>query len=347
MYKSFIQAVLLIFVASITHGQDTIVHFIKDNPDKSSIYFRYNGKILVDINSDRAMPLASTVKIIVAIEYAEQAAAGTINPNTLIDTSDINRYYIPNTDGGAQPGWTNLMTSQNLFVDGKVSLEEVVKGMINFSSNANTEYLIDLLGLDNVNMRTETLGLKSHTPLYYFISALKVINDHSKEELENMSLDEYVSAANSNHTMLKNDRNIVNTITALTIDKQYIWSNRLPAASTHDYASIMQKINGREYFSPEAQKNIDIVMEGILQNPANRKWLKHAGMKGGSTMWILTKVMYATKTDDETVELAYFFNDLSLTEQLKLQKDMNKFELAILSNKEGARDRITELLNSK
>ena len=36
---------------------------------------------------------------------------------------------------------------------------------------------------------------------------------------------------------------------------------------------IMKKINSRTYFSKETQKYLDEVMEWILDNPANQKWL--------------------------------------------------------------------------
>jgi D-alanyl-D-alanine carboxypeptidase len=70
-----------------------------------------------------------------------------------------------------------------------------------------------------------------------------------------------------------------------------------------------------------------------MENPANQQWLKHAGMKGGSTAWVLTKTLYATTTDGKRIELAYFFNDLYPEENKKLQGWMNDFELKILRDK--------------
>lgn len=51
----------------------------------------------------------------------------------------------------------------------------------------------------------------------------------------------------------------------------------------------MKKINSRTYFSKETKKYLDKVMEWILDNPANQKWLEHLGMKSGSTAFFLTK----------------------------------------------------------
>jgi len=337
------------FVNNASAQQETLViaDFIKNNPEKSAMYLVQNGKVLADIHSDRKSPLASTVKIIVAIEYATQAAAGKISPAAMIDTVELGKYYMPNTDGGAHPLWLATMQKQGLVNEGKVSLEEVAKGMINFSSNANTEYLLDLLGLENINAQLDKLGLKEHEKLYYFVSALAVINGKALSELEKMSLSEYIIETNKAHEQFKNDKNYKSTIKNIPLDAQKVWSDRLVRSTPKEYVSIMQKINGRKFFGEKVQRNIDIVMEGILANPVNRQWLAHAGMKGGSTLWVLTKSCYATTTTGETTEFAYFFNNLTIAESIQLRKNMDSFELAILNNRDGKRDEILEILKGK
>ena len=82
---------------------------------------------------------------------------------------------------------------------------------------------------------------------------------------------------------------------------QRAWSDRLPAATTTDYVAIVEKINSRTFFDKPTQQFLDEVMEGILANPANRQWLAHAGMKGGSTAFVLTKGLYATDKNGNQV----------------------------------------------
>ncbi len=62
-----------------------------------------------------------------------------------------------------------------------------------------------------------------------------------------------------------------------------------------------------------------------MENHANKTWLTHAGMKGGSTIFVLTKALYATLKDGTKIEMAYFFNDLTGDENQRLQKWMNHF----------------------
>ena len=74
------------------------------------------------------------------------------------------------------------------------------------------------------------------------------------------------------------------------------------------------------------------VLEFIMENPANRQWLKHAGGKGGSTASVFTKASYASTKKEQRFEIIYFFNNLTDAENTQLQKWSNTFELAILSN---------------
>lgn len=286
------------------------------------------------------MPLASTVKIIIAIEYAEQASAGKINPDELIEVTELDKFYVPNTDGGAHPNW--LKKAGNKIQDNQIPIREIAKGMIAFSSNANTEWLCEKLGLENINGRLDSLGVKNHTDIYYIVSALfigkeKFSNLKNKElqtELSRMPIEEYRKATIDIHSKLKTDSVYKNEVGDLEINIQKVWSDNLPSSTVEEYVGIMQKINSRTYFSEATQRHLDEVMEFLLENPANRQWLEHSGMKGGSTAFVLTKALYATDKKGNKTELAYFMNDLGIIENTRLQISMNEFELKTLTSKE-------------
>ena len=53
---------------------DYLVHYLNNEPEQSAFFISYNGEELVSKQPDQLLPLASTVKIIVAIEYAYQVA---------------------------------------------------------------------------------------------------------------------------------------------------------------------------------------------------------------------------------------------------------------------------------
>jgi D-alanyl-D-alanine carboxypeptidase len=324
-----------------------LAEFIRDNPDRASIYLVQNDSVLADFHSDRVMPLASTVKIIIAIEYARQAAAGMINPNEWIDTALPARFYIPNTDGNAHPNWLKDMEDNHNIVNGKVRLEEIAKGMIRYSSNANTEFLMEKLGLDSINSNLARLGLIYHQPLYPIVSALFVLKGMKEEVAKKMPMDAYIDSCYAIHKrLLANDNTLKQSLDRIPMYIQKIWSDRLPGSTTAEYVSILKKINDRNFFDAPTQNQMDTLMGGVMENPLNSAWLVHAGMKGGSTAFVLTMAMYATTRTGEKTEVAYFFNNLKPSECLFWQTCLNDFHLAILKDKKK-RNELLAIINSQ
>lgn len=96
------------------------------------MYVMENDRVLIDYQSDVKRPLASVLKIILAIELAEQAAEGRIDMNEAVPLDSLRRFYIPGTDGGAHPSWLDAL-GPAVTADGTVSLMEAAKGMIHYS----------------------------------------------------------------------------------------------------------------------------------------------------------------------------------------------------------------------
>lgn len=338
----------LSFSAICQTQADTLLNFIKQNPTRSSIYLQKNDTTVAALNENKLMPLASTVKILVALEFAKQAANNVVDENAMILLSELNRYYIPNTDGGAHPAWIKYEKSKGHITNDSISLLNVARGMILFSSNANTEYLMDLLGLDNVKNNIQLLGIKQHTAIYPLVASLFIYQNprHLKEEkliksINRLDDETYSRFIYDIHKALKYSDTLKTKFRPqdLTEKMQHTWSNRLPASTTKDYVRICKIINNRKFFSTETYKILSKVLESIMENPVNKINFKYAGMKGGSTSWILTKALYATTVKDDKIEMAYFFNELNPQENAMLQRCMNSFELAVLTD-EGFRKKM-------
>ncbi|MFZ1528484.1 MAG: serine hydrolase [Ferruginibacter sp.] len=344
-------AALMIIPANAQSPADSILHFIKNNKSRSSLYLVQNDSVLARQNENMLMPLASTVKIMVAIEFAKQAGKKVIDEKSLVPLKELDKYYLFNTDGGAHPAWLQFEKKQNHIVNDSIPLIDVARGMILFSSNANTEYLMDLLGMDNVKNNIQLLGLKKHTALYPVVASLFMYQNPKRLKEEKIikgikALDEehYCRYIFDMHNALKYDTVLKASFNPfdLSMNMQKLWSNRLTASTTKEYAHIGSILNRRKYFDQATYAILSLVLESVMENPANKNWLKHAGMKGGSTAFVLTKALYATTQKEEKIEMAYFFNDLTQAENSKLQKWMNAFELSVLSKPEF-RDRIRTL----
>ena len=145
---------------------DSFFNFINANKNRASVYITRNDTVLARLNENKLMPLASTLKILVAIEFAQQSTHETINENSYVHLDELNKYYIPNTDGGAHPAWLEYAKNKKEIKGDSVKLIDVARGMTMFSSNANTDFLMDLLGFDNVKDNIILFKLKQHTAIY-------------------------------------------------------------------------------------------------------------------------------------------------------------------------------------
>ena len=184
--KNIFVILFLILTHSVTaqSAADSLLSFIKNNSSRSALYLLRNDTILVRLNENKMMPLASTVKILVAVEFAKQAGANVIDPEEMIALKDLDRYYIPFTDGNAHPMWLQFETRRGNIKNDSIPLLNVARGMSIFSSNANTDYLISRLGIDNVNNNTRLFGIKDHTPLYPLVASLFVYQNPQKRKEE-------------------------------------------------------------------------------------------------------------------------------------------------------------------
>lgn len=322
-------------------GADSMLNFITRNKERSAFYVTINDTVLAAQNENKVMPLASTVKIIVAIEFAKQVGNHIIDENKRVAVSELNRYYIPNTDGGAHPEWLAFEKQNNHVRDDSIQLIDVARGMIMFSSNANTEYLMDLLGFDNVQNNIKLFGLKDHTRLYPLVSSLFLYqNPHNAKEekvikaIGELTDDVYCKTIFQIHDALKNDSAIKKKfrLRDLSMAMQKMWSDRLVAASAKTYVHLCGILNQRKFLDSNSYKVLSHVLEFLMENPINQKHYKHFGIKNGNTSFVLTEAFYATMQNGNRVEAAYFFNDLTEAENQKLQFWLNDMRLGLTLN---------------
>lgn len=98
---------------------DYILKHLKSNPQTTSLYVAENGVQIITYQSDIVRPLASTVKILIAVEYAMQIDSGKLTKDRSVSIHDLNRYYYKNTDGNAHENWLTAMDRE-----GKVKKKE-------------------------------------------------------------------------------------------------------------------------------------------------------------------------------------------------------------------------------
>ncbi|MGG0186226.1 serine hydrolase [Bacillus rhizoplanae] len=323
-----------------------VASFVEENKDQknSALLVKRNDKLVYSINSNVVLPVASTMKLIVALEFTRQVGEGKIDPNELVSMNDINRYYVPKTDGGAHERWQNVLMKKGLIEENAVTLEQVARGMMKFSSNANTEYLMERLGIENINENINKLGLPSHQPLFPIVSSLYIPGYLYKElhvpkqqlahTLRTMPQEEYCRYAMLIHERLKQKGPQLQNEIPLFLGEKYdkIWSDRLPAASANDYMILLEKANHQKGFTKEEEKEWSQLVESDMQGKKYRQHFRHAGQKNGYTPWSLSKAVYATDKHGNCTEIVFLANNVNEEDSVELRKHLLNLHFQILQS---------------
>lgn len=334
-------------------NSDYFIKHLKENPETTSFYLAENGEPVITYQSTFIRPLASTVKILIAIEYAMQVEENKIQKEQRIPLDDLNRFYLKNTDGGAHEGWLDALKQDGGIQNNEVTLHNVTKGMITYSSNANTDYLINLLGVDAINKRKTELGLTQHEEVYPIVGALFIPDFVQKDGmsekelidvLQKMSMEDYRRLAQSRSLQMKSGEiNTSETTFDLSADVQRVWSDRLIGASANDYGKLLALISNDE-LPPIAAKTIRDLMEWPMQlNKENHKRYAHIGTKGGSTLFVLNNAMYVENLNGNQYEVVFLFDDLNFIEHFLLRLNRNSFESKLLRDADY-RDKVRDAL---
>lgn len=349
LYKKFAVLFFIIFSSPCNHAQaqsdpakaDSFYNFIKANPLRSSVYITRNDTATARLNENKLMPLASTVAMLVAIEFAQQSTHEVINENTYVSLANVEKFYIPFIDSAAFNTWLDKATVNNEIKNGTIKLVDIARGMIIYGCYANADYLMDVLGFDNVKDNITLFKLKQHTAIYPFAGSLftfhipkKSSEDKLLKSLAKYSDKKYSMEAYYNHQDLKEDSSFKETFSPerFTAKLQKMWNDNLPSATTKEYVMVAQALNNREVLDEDAFFPIAEVLEYPMEKKEFQQLYKHFGAKTGKTPFIFTRVIYYTQKDGTRIESAIFFNGLSPAEEKKLEDWQPNFEAQFISD---------------
>ena len=338
-----IMLVIYLSFKKLLNDPSYIMKFAKlqKNTNNVSLIINRNGERQISINPNIILPLASTVKIVIAMEYARQISEGIIDQNTIIPKEELDKFHVKGTDGGAHEGWLKHFNNKDNF-----SLKEIAIGVITFSSNANTEYLLHYLEMDNINSIPKKYGLNYHSNIYPIVSALYISNyvaeqdptltkDELLEKIKGLSDKEYVeyTLLIHQHLLNKTSHPYLQKEVKLDLNFQRVWSDRLPASTAEDYLKLMTLINNRELENSIMQKTLeDIMGYGLMASPKNKETFEFAGHKGGSTAFLYTYAAYATDRQANKTEIVLLSNNLNRFQIIKISKNLNSFVQKVLLN---------------
>jgi len=320
---------------------DSFYNFLNSNRDRASVYITRNDTVIARLNENKLMPLASTFQLLVGIEFAQQSTHELINENAYVNLEEIQKYYMPEIDSSAQMAWQEYLKTHNEIKNGAVKLVDVARGMMMFGCNANTDYLMDLLGFDNVKENIALFKLKQHTAIYPITGSMFIYQVPRKsseakliKEVSKYSDKKYSMEAYYNHKDLKEDSTLKESYKTeqFTPTLQKMWGDKLPASTAREYVSVVQALNNRELIDEDAFFTVGEVVEYPMEKKDFQKRFKYYGNKTGYTTHIFTTVFYCTQKDGTRMEAAIFFNNLAPTEVARLQQWVEPFKEQLISD---------------
>lgn len=319
--------IVLIGLIGGVNAQGDVIDYIRNNLDDVAIMcFQADAPDHgVYHNVDEAFPLASTHKIVILAEYARQVGRGILNPNEQIDPTALELYWLRRTDGGAHQAWLDSLDET-----ATVTLNQVVRGMIQFSSNANTDYLLQLLGEDAFRDLYEQLGLENTDYLGMFLGAVLHLGNH---ETRKLSVSD-VEALDTVTTLAEQDRlaqrfltdeqwrerelayrNILTNFGLPDPNVQSAYFDRFEQrGSPADMLRVMQAAYG---FTDALSEDEQAIMQEHLSwlfevNPNNAQTFAELGFKGGSLPGIFTSAWYGQLIDQEGIYLSVMYRNIPL-----------------------------------
>ncbi|MCB8945488.1 MAG: serine hydrolase [Ardenticatenaceae bacterium] len=307
------------------------LRYLLDNPQDVGLAIYRLGEEAngVYLNADIPMPLASVVKLIHLVAYAEAVAAGQLNPLSTIPLAELDRYYLPRSDLGAHQDAVNeLIANGRTFGDPpQILLDEVPWLMIRHSSNAATDYLHMLLGQTAIEETAVSLGLSQQTAPCPFLAQFLAMSNHVRTaDNDRAALEAYLADPTlyGTESMLLFD--------AFTQDETFradeiSWraDNRRPSLPTQQFftANLNAQGTARQYAALMARlaqnglSNGDssFIARRFLEWPmvfqVNQDLFDNLGYKNGRFPGLHTTVYYAYP-DGQTIPIviALFFHNL-------------------------------------
>jgi beta-lactamase class A len=301
----------------------------------------------VYLNAEAPMPLASVVKVLHLVAYAEAVAAGELDPTGMVLLDELDAFYLPTIDLGAHTrALSELEDNGRVFGSPPtVLLDEVPGMMIASSSNAATDYLHLLLGQKRLEETAVSLGLTSQTAPCPFLGQFLVMSNHIlPRDNDYQAWESYLADPVSfgRDAMLlteafSNDDKFRQT--AIDWRRQ----TRLPSGRTQrlfsqdfnaqgsaaDYAALMARIAQNGLNNGESSYIARRFLEWPMRFTDNQVLFSNLGYKNGSLPGILTTVYYAYPNGETApIVVALFFRDLEGRTFREMRDNLAQDELA-------------------
>jgi D-alanyl-D-alanine carboxypeptidase len=272
-------------------------------------------------NADTPLILASTVKLVVLAAYEQAVAQGELDPQEQVSAAELERYYLPLTDGSAHAqGLASLGLESDALgfsrdPQAPICLDDIARIMIHYSGNAETDYLIARLGSEPIAAVLQAAGFEQHSTVRPILGALLAIFNHEKplwkagqrlsllaefergdtralEQLEERYRND--AAWRAAQIAFLQSEAFAAGAAKMTWEDQVQIGQWMPRGTAREYARLMAKIASGNFLSPQ----ISARMQRTLENqpfdwPLRLLYFRRYGGKDGLTAGLLALASYA------------------------------------------------------
>ncbi|WP_262378585.1 class A beta-lactamase-related serine hydrolase [Bacillus pumilus] len=321
---------VLLYKRDMKKTKEDLLTFVTKNKKDVSVTIIENEDVVLDWNGNQKTPLASTMKLVVLFHFVKAVSSGGIKLDEKVALSDVERFYIDRTDGGAHTYWLEV----NDFSE-HATLLDVAKGMMQVSSNACTDYLIDRLGLEKINDQMKQAGLSEHDELMPVTPKLlwsSYVADHRRDALKQMSgvsHEQYKSLMNEIFNIMNNDPEQKKALeekmmkkNLLSLRIQSLLTQKMTRSTTNQYAHFMKRLQDELLTTEEKRLFSQIVLGETFKTETDQ----YLWYKGGATLFVFTAALYR-KTDTSTISLSLFINDPKADNSHWIEEVFNEFIL--------------------
>ncbi|CAD8061312.1 unnamed protein product [Paramecium sonneborni] len=333
-------------------AQPTMIDFFQNNQNKVTFTAITDGKTLIDYFGNRDQDLMSVFKITVAIEFSRQANEKIIDKDQFVSINDINKFFVPSIDIYHQQ-FLDIWKANDWIVDNKMKLQDVVKGMIAFSSNSCTEFLQSLLTMKSIQELVDSVKLHQ-TQAYYlasyqlsYLNLHNLPNDEYIKEIDSLTSEQVLNRSNNIHNILvTGSQEAINLLKRgnelLNAQVLAIQTKQFTKSTTNAYAKLMDQLNNQELFD-QGFYDIFYPLIGIveLSNPGLKKLFNHVGAKGGSsaiqndTACVFSQAQFSELQHAlpyKTISYAFFMENLFWDDYESIIIGFNSFKTMLSTN---------------
>ena len=289
-----------------------LLDWMRTNGDRVGLVVRRGDDGAVCHNEDGFFPLAAARVVLVLGAYAEAVAQRRVDPDELVPLPEVQDWWVRATDSGAHMDAERDWRKRDRVVRGpvlQVPLDEVVNGMIRWSSNACADYLLDRFGGDVVTDWARRRGLSAQQPVYSMYGELDGWFRHGEGWAALTPAERTAEMTRPRPESRKVSRWRVNRLGAR---RQAVCATVSCAGTPREWAALLDRVhtNGAGMARGEAavmRRHLGWPRE-VSERNAQRFGVFES--KAGSFAGVLTEVSYAVPVDGPPCLVVQFYRDL-------------------------------------